>query len=368
MINKCLKEYVEKEVNKQKIYNSVLSETKGVSKMKILKNNFLKLATTVAVVALLIITVPKIKNYYEFQEEFKRYKGMPKVYGIGRKIDEENVEMEYAKKDDIEIKINSIIATPDKISISASFKTPGEKYSFDKDMLLFDYVVYDDDNNIYQIFHSFLGRDEIKDNSKKIVFKELGLEFKNNREANEKIIADLSEEKLIDIQDDLLTYEINIETVSKEFPKTRKLNVAISDLRYVYKENNQIKAKDLSDAKWLFEVNIPDKYYYSTAVDLKLEKDIEDFKIKKATISDTGVSIIFSSKYIFKNVERGSDNLVYITDENNNRYDAEFFATSSSKTLAFRLTSLTKEIMKTKKLYLNVVINDITYTSELLEK
>ena len=178
----------------------------------------------------------------------------------------------------------------------------------------------------------------------------------------------MSEEKLIDIQDDLLTYEINIETVSKEFPKTRKLNVAISDLRYVYKENNQIKAKDLSDAKWLFEVNIPDKYYYSTAVDLKLEKDIEDFEIKKAIISDTGVSIIFSSKYIFKNVERGSDNLVYITDENNNRYDAEFFATSSSKTLAFKLTSLTKEIMKTKKLYLNVVIDDVTYTSELLEK
>ena len=170
---------------------------------------------------------------------------------------------------------------------------------------------------------------------------------------------------------------------TKGFPKSKKLYIRIFDLGYSMtdfkQENDMYKLEEsedfsLSNAEWIFEIKIPEKFYERQSLELKLKDEINGLEIDKITVSDIGMVIKGSIKGFASlqenNIEEWRklrNEIINITDEDGNIYYEKTIGTVQDDDW-FKMNYAINKKMLNKKIFLNVKINGQQYKSELVLK
>ena len=374
MPNKYLKEYVESKNNKELNYNEILSKVKGGSVMNIFKIRFVKILATVGILLIVFVGIPNVYAYIKWNAEFTEFMEIPRQTSVGTKVDDELVEMNYIEKDGIKARVESLIASEDEVKIRLAFE-------FDNDIELnsktfdYSYAVYDENNNIYAIYNSSMNAKI--DRLPELIYRELNVDYnKNDIYANQ--YATSTSMGNISATDRKIVNEIRLKSL-KGFPKSKKLYIRILNLGYsmINMEEKRIEEFNISKENWIFEVDIPERFYNSNSYDLKLKNEIEGVKLTKARITDTALTLTLEDKTIAEKLQNGhkmksdefakmQDELIYITDNTGNKIQM-LEITSSENEIKVRF-SVAKQYLDENRLYLNITKDGKTYKSELVKE
>lgn len=374
MPNKYLKEYVESKNNKELNYNEILSKVKGGSVMNIFKIRFVKLLATVGILLIVFVGIPNVYAYIKWNAEFTEFMEIPRQTSVGTKVDDELVEMNYIEKDGIKARVESLIASEDEVKIRLAFE-------FDNDIELnsktfdYSYAVYDENNNIYAIYNSSMNAKI--DRLPELIYRELNVVYnKNDIYANQ--YATSTSMGNISANNRKIVNEIRLKSL-KGFPKSKKLYLRILNLGYsmINMEEKKIEEFNISKENWIFEVDIPERFYNSNSYDLKLKNEIEGVKLTKARITDTALTLTLEDKTVAEKLQNGhkmksdefakmQDELIYITDNTGNKIQMlEITSSENEIKVSF---SVAKQYLDENMLYLNITKDGKTYKSELIKE
>ena len=352
MINNSFKEYFENEYNKEKNYKEILSKEKGVVNMK---RKFLNIAAIFIVIVVAGVLSTNIYAKIQWNIKFEEYQYRPSIEATGtlEETDESNyaevINMDYITQDGVGIKIDSILLTDDCLDINLTFK-------FDEDIVVnstnfqFGYAIYDENNNVYHIAPRIhIGSEEKFDNTTLFIYKELGVKY-NKKDIYAIQLAGSAGEGPTEADKENRTIKANINIRAKDkFPQSKKLYIKVFDPGFsmVELENKNDKlsienAEDfkLSEAKWNFEIDVPDKFYERNTIELKPANDIPGVEFESITISETGMILKFKSDEYNRILEEGKNitpgeliekinNLVSITDGDGNEFAEIAYETGS---------------------------------------
>lgn len=374
MPNKYLKEYVESKNNKELNYNEILSKVKGGSVMNIFKIRFVKLLATVGILLIVFVGIPNVYAYIKWNAEFTEFMEIPRQTSVGTKVDDELVEMNYIEKNGIKARVESLIASEDEVKIRLAFE-------FDNDIELnsktfdYSYAVYDENNNIYAIYNSSMNAKI--DRLPELIYRELNVVYnKNDIYANQ--YATSTSMGNISANNRKIVNEIRLKSL-KGFPKSKKLYLRILNLGYsmINVEEKKIEEFNISKENWIFEIDIPERFYNSNSYDLKLTNEIEGVKLTKARITDTALTLTLEDKTIAEKLQNGhkmksdefakmQDELIYITDNTGNKIQM-LEITSSENEIKVRF-SVAKQYLDENRLFINITKDGKTYKSELIKE
>ena len=374
MPNKYLKEYVESKNNKELNYNEILSKVKGGNVMNIFKIRFAKLLATVGILLIVFVGIPNVYAYIKWNAEFTEFMEIPRQTSVGTKVDDELVEMNYIEKNGIKARVESLIASEDEVKIRLAFEFDNE-IELNSKTFDYSYAVYDENNNIYAIYNSSMNAKI--DRLPELIYRELNVDYnKNDIYANQ--YATSTSMGNISATDRKIVNEIRLKSL-KGFPKSKKLYIRILNLGYsmINMEEKRIEEFNISKENWIFEVDIPERFYNSNSYDLKLKNEIEGVKLTKARITDTALTLTLEDKTIAEKLQNGhkmksdefakmQDELIYITDNTGNKIQM-LEITSSENEIKVRF-SVAKQYLDENRLYLNITKDGKTYKSELIKE
>lgn len=374
MPNKYLKEYVESKNNKELNYNEILSKVKGGSVMNIFKIRFVKLLATVGILLIVFVGIPNVYAYIKWNAEFTEFMEIPRQTSVGTKVDDELVEMNYIEKDGIKARVESLIASEDEVKIRLAFEFDNE-IELNSKTFDYSYAVYDENNNIYAIYNSSMNAKI--DRLPELIYRELNVDYnKNDIYANQ--YATSTSMGNISANNRKIVNEIRLKSL-KGFPKSKKLYLRILNLGYsmINVEEKKIEEFNISKENWIFEVDIPERFYNSNSYDLKLKNEIEGVKLTKARITDTALTLTLEDKTIAEKLQNGhkmksdefakmQEELIYITDNTGNKIQM-LEITSSENEIKVRF-SVAKQYLDENMLYLNITKDGKTYKSELIKE
>lgn len=382
------KSYLEEIHNQDKNYEKILLKTKGVMHMK---RKILNMAAIFVVVLLVGATSSSLYAKIKWNIAFEEYQNRPVGEAKGN-LDEvresdyaEVLNMDYVTQDGIGVKVDSILLTDDCLDANISFQFAEEK-EVNSQTFRYGFAVYDENKNIYGIFARTRVGDK-KDKTTPFIYQELGIKY----DKNDVFAVQLDESAgtgLIEVNETDRIIRNNINIRAKDaFPQSKKIYIQIFDLGYDMYDMSSINEKkhtidtkesfDLTDAKWLFEIDVPEKFYERNTIELKLDKEIPDFEIEKATISQTGLMLIFKSQAYRDLITNGKDMtgkeftdsmnaMFHITNGEGKVYQEISGGTRGEESYKMTLDAGTKDWEK--KLFVNFTIDGKTYTSELVEK
>lgn len=374
MPNKYLKEYVESKNNKELNYNEILSKVKGGSVMNIFKIRFVKLLATVGILLIVFVGIPNVYAYIKWNAEFTEFIELPRQTSVGTKVDDELVEMNYIEKDGIKARVESLIASEDEVKIRLAFEFDNE-IELNSKTFDYSYAVYDENNNIYAIYNSSMNAKI--DRLPELIYRELNVDYnKNDIYANQ--YATSTSMGNISANNRKIVNEIRLKSL-KGFPKSKKLYLRILNLGYsmINVEEKKIEEFNISKENWIFEVDIPERFYNSNSYDLKLKNEIEGVKLTKARITDTALTLTLEDKTIAEKLQNGhkmksdefakmQEELIYITDNTGNKIQM-LEITSSENEIKVRF-SVAKQFLDENRLFLNITKDGKTYKSELIKE
>lgn len=374
MPNKYLKEYVESKNNKELNYNEILSKVKGGSVMNIFKIRFVKLLATVGILLIVFVGIPNVYAYIKWNAEFTEFMEIPRQTSVGTKVDDELVEMKYIEKDGIKARVESLIASEDEVKIRLAFEFDNE-IEINSKTFDYSYAVYDENNNIYAIYNSSMNAKI--DRLPELIYRELNVDYnKNDIYANQ--YATSTSMGNISANNRKIANEIRLKSL-KGFPKSKKLYLRILNLGYsmINMEEKKIEEFNISKENWIFEVDIPERFYNSNSYDLKLKNEIEGVKLTKARITDTALTLTLEDKTIAEKLQNGhkmksdefakmQDELIYITDNTGNKIQM-LEITSSENEIKVRF-SVAKQFLDENRLFINITKDGKTYKSELIKE
>lgn len=387
MVNNNLKNYLNEEYSKEKNYEKIFFKEKDVIKMKKVMLN-----SVACVLVLIFVGTISSKIYAKIQWDikFKKFENRELVTETGEikeNWDEgysENIDMDYVSHDGISAKINSIAITDDKFNAIVDFKFD-ENITVDSQRFSFGYAVYDENKNIYEVYtRMHIGSNERYDYYVPFLYKEIGVDY-NKKNIYDTKIGESTNSGVISAKDRNIIANFNIET-TKSFPKSKKIYIRLFDLGYTMiqvKEENGVKkigtTEDfkLSNMEWLFEIDVPEKFYERTNIELKLKDEIAGVNLEKITVTETNLTakgtIMDLDKIVMNGMNMESDKwknvrneLFYISDEDGNTYAVDSFATTNEKDGFSVSVPITKSMLN-KKLFLNTKVNGIAYKSEIVE-
>lgn len=373
--NNILKEFLKDTYNERKNYNSILSKTKGGVYMK---KKILNIAAVIVIIIGIGIFAPKIYAKILWNIDYKKYQERE----ISREkiaINEsttngyaENLNMDYSYKDDVGIKLNSFMLSSDylKINLDIQLKenistenTP-ELYK----TLSYGFAIYDENNNIYAISeNSFQNKDLT-------YWKKLYKELNINENLNN-VLNDNESHGVKNIKEKVANADIELSTI-KGFPKSKKLFIRIFEIGYSSFKRNppSYEFQEVSKNEWQFEIEISERFYQNSDIELKLSKDIKGVTLNKATLTDTGLSMIAKidglNEYISKirtepNAGELLEDIIYITDKNNNLFIALDIGGNSQDEQKMKF-GIGKDQLK-NRLFLHINLNDIHDVVELVK-
>ena len=356
-----------------------------------MKKEKMKLWNKIVVGILLIILMAvigiiayKLYELIDMDNMYQAFKEIPTVETKGKLSynQEENcakVEgMDYVFQDGIGVKIDSISITDDTFKANINLKLNKE---FDYKMLNFSYAVYDENKNIYAISTRMrMGENEKYDYNMIFMGKELGVY--GNKGLNRPHLASSSGSGNISSNESekIAINGIEIETRDK-FPKSKKIYIKIFDIGYFEANKGEdeklnVKNFDLSNAKWLFEFDIPDEMNKRETINLKLANEIPGLEISKITLTETKFVMNFKSEEYLNLIASGKDmvgdefrrrceEMLNITDGEGNKYQEGSGGTigDGGYSVSFNITK--KDLAK--KLFINFKVGDKEYKSELIE-
>ena len=387
MVNNSLKNYLNEEYSKEKNYEKIFLKEKDVVKMKKVMLN-----SAACVLVLIFVGTISSKIYAKIQwdikfKEFENRELVTETGEIKENWDEgysENIDMDYVSHDGISAKINSIAITDDKFNAIVDFKFD-ENITVDSQRFSFGYAVYDENKNIYEVYtRMHIGSNERYDYYVPFLYKEIGVDY-NKKNIYDTKIGESTNSGVISAKDRNIIANFNIET-TKSFPKSKKIYIRLFDLGYTMiqvKEENGVKkigtTEDfkLSNTEWLFEIDVPEKFYERTNIELKLKDEIAGVNLEKITVTETNLTakgtIMDLDKIVMNGMNMESDEwknvrneLFYISDEDGNTYAVDSFATTNEKDGFSVSVPITKSMLN-KKLFLNTKVNGIAYKSEIVE-
>lgn len=393
------------EINKEKIYKrfkqevaisnfeneeitNQYSQRKGVKIVKRFK--VLNIAAVLLVVMLIGIVTPSIYAKIQWDIQFEDYQRKNIEISTTTVADDEqdgyveNLNMDYITQDGVGVKVDSLILTDDSFNAKISF-------NFDDDIIVdskafrYSFAVYDEENNIYGIIaRSHVG--EKKEKYTPYIFKALGIKCSEDDMYSEKYrLHDTAQYGTISATDRNVVSEIELVT-TRNFPKSKKIYIRITDLGFTMKEfeyvdNRPKKVAEeeflISSSEWIFEIELPEKFYDRQTVSLKILEEIPKIKFNKIEITEMGLVVNgeydemenYLDKLAMSNdrieIIEMERNFMYITDEEGNRYNSAFSEIGRDN-IAFSLQFEIGKKMLEKKLFLNHSINGKTYTRELV--
>ncbi len=390
MTNKVMKEYIDELNSKEANYDAILSRMKGDGNMKkSYKRKLLNISAILLILILLGTTSTQIYAKIKWNIEFKEYQNREYEVGLGAvKDDEEDgyiqkVEGEYITQDGISAKVDSLMITDDYLEAKVNFKF-ADNVQVDSKNFSFGYAIYDDEKNIYGISKRMHVKSSKYDKYTTYIYKELGVEY-NKKDIYSIQLNDTSNNGNLSAKDRSITSRIRM-TSTKGFPKSKKLYIQLFDLGYtMFKlgEENGVRkvaqAEDfnISDSEWIFEIDVPEKFYERETTQLKLKEDIPGLEIEKITISEIGLVVVGKLDGSTETIMNGKnmkteqwvqvqDKIVNITDGSGKVYNAQTFGTTSVEN-GFKAHYPVNKKMLSKRLFINVTINGNEYTSELVE-
>ena len=133
---------------------------------------------------------------------------------------------------------------------------------------------------------------------------------------------------------------------------------------------------DISNSEWIFEIDVPEKFYERTVTELVLKENIEKLNIEKIEVSEIELTVEGTLEGFYNMLSNlptpaEETNLrketVYITDENGNIYSEKTYGLVANKDW-FRMNFEINKNMLNQKYFLNVKIDSQIYTSELIIK
>ena len=376
------KEYISKIHNIDTNYNEILSKTKGAGSMK---KKILNIAAIFIVVIIVGTMSGTIYAKRQWDIQFKEYQN--RDYGFASTAIAngyvENVDMDYVYQDDIGVKVNSLIVTDDHFESELSFKIPQDKEISSEDFI-FGFVVYDDDNIYAFSNRNYLDERKTKFdlNYFKCLHRELGIEYDKNDIFGLNLISSLGINRVSASNNEIVS-RIELEAI-KEFPKSKKIYIRVFDLGFTmidFEEGgkpNDIEEFNLSgDNEWIFEIEVPEQMYNRETTNLKLEQEIPDFELTKATITETKLVLQGTMKGLEDFIMAGKDSTdpnwgdtlshkAYITDSDGNEYLSHNFGTNGEKNGFHADFDLNK--YENEELYLHVKVDDEEVVEKLIKE
>ena len=388
MINQVFKEYME-EINSQELnYQKILSKEKGVIRMR---RKMLNIAAVLFVIVLLGTVSTQIYAQIKWNIEFKEYQSSPVGEAKGN-LDEvresdyaEVLNMDYVVQDGVSVKIDSILLTDDCLDAKLEFQFAEDK-QVNSETFRYGFAVYDENNNIYTIFsRTHIG--EKRDNTTPFIYKELGIKY-NKKDIYAIQLSDSCSIEVDEVNEAKKTIINHINIRARDsFPQSKKLYIRIFDLGYDMYDMSSYKPEqhtldtaesfDITDARWIFEIDVPDKFYERNTIQLKLANEIPGFEINKATLTETSLVLNFKSEAYTNLIMAGKDmkgnefmeatkNMLNITDGEGKIYQDIVGGTREEDGYKMTLDAGKKDLEK--GLFVNFTVDGEKYSSELVVK
>ncbi len=371
-----IKEILSKKIEVPKSFTYSI-ENALKDKKRVTKNKILKVATILTTVILTIGTVSTIYAHIKWEIEYNQFINRKIQYGyttIQEAVDdgyEQNIDMEYIYQDGIGVKLDSLMITDDYFFMKLDFDFEKELI-FDSNAMTYGYAIYDENDNIYGVYEPMPDYRQY--------LKKLCRELKLNKGIT--LSNTQSGANVIKYQDNNMVTTSEM-TSNVGFPKSKKIYIRIFGLGYQIFNNNGTKINiekiNISDAEWILEINVPEKFYERETTKLKLKENIQGVNVEKIELTETSLTMNIQmqelNELIMKGRESSAEELneffqeiydkLYITDGENNKYFCnKKIVTNNSNGVSVVFEISKKEL--NKRLYLNVKFDDITQKVELI--
>lgn len=391
MINKVFQDYLEEVNNIDSNYKKIISKKRGVVNMKNYKKKILNIVAIFVAIVFIGVASTQIYAKIQWDIKFKEYQNRPigEAKGSLQEAKEagyaEDVEMDYITQNGISIKVDSILLTDDCFDANISFKFD-DNIVVDSESFTYGYAVYDESNNIYNINgRMHMNPNEKYDTVTPFIYKELGIKY-NKKDIYSVQLADRSGISNVESNIENKSIVTNVTLRAEDsFPRSKKIYIRVFDLGYTMMDidlgindpDNRIRNVEdfkLSDAEWIFEIDVPDKFYERKTLELKIKDEIPDLEINKITLTEAGLVLNFKSKTYTELICAGKDmkgnefseatsKMLSITDGEGKTYQDLGGGTTREENGYKMILDAGKKDLD-KKLY----INFNGYTSELVEK
>lgn len=333
--NKVLYEYFDNKntINQNENYEAICSKMQT-------KNNIKKIINNVAAVIVLAITfgvaTTTIYAKRAWDIEYKEYENRNINYTNvsleNSKI--ENLDMEYSYQNGIGVKIDSIVKTPDTLLMNINFDINNFS-NINTDTLSFGYAVFDENNNIYNISERLkLGAGEKWSYAQKLC-RELNLKYKPSKFLPTVLTNGGKLPTIIKSKAGNIIFETENNSYIG-YPESEKLYIRIFDIGFVMSDSNvkengeiifsEVEDFELSNCEWQFEIEIPKEFYKDSFIELKPIKELEDFEIKKAILSETALMLEINHDYSIIDTKH-----IRLVDEMGNNYSGGIASSNDNK-------------------------------------
>lgn len=380
MENNELKEKVRKNVKEKIAISNIRKEFNMKPKMP----KFVNIVAMIMVIVVVGALSTQLYAKISWDIKFKEFQNREYIYGTGTVKEAfengygENIEMNYIEQDGIKVKVDSLIMTDDYFATNISFEFP-EEMELNSETFEYGYAIYDENNNIYGMNSRYHYSNPVKvETYWKYLYKEIG-----KKESYIDLLCDSATYGNIKSEGRNITSEITL-TSDLGFPKSKKLYIRVYDLGYHmfdlaenYKDSVSEDFK-LSDAEWIFEIDLPEKFYNRQRQELKLQEEIPGVELSKFYVTEVGTMInIKSEKLVDKLCSDGPINAnewnktrketVYITDEDGNRYEEHTTGIMGTANYVKMIFPVSKDMLN-KKMFLNIDMDGKLYTSQIMIK
>lgn len=346
------------------------------------KKKALNIASIFLVAVVIFGVSTSIYAKRQWNIRFEEYKNREYEVGIATLKDAEesgyveNIKMDYIFQDNIGVKLDSLLITDEYLESKVNFKFP-DNLQLNTETFTYGFAIYDENNNIYSInFRPHWGDMKKHESYPENLCAELGIDFPAT------YLADTAGTTNIEATEQSMLTKINI-TSSTGFPKSKKLYVRVFDLGYHmfdYTDDstieNEMENFNISDSEWIFEIDIPEKFYERTTTELTLKDNIENLSIEKIAVSEVGL-IVRGTLNGFEDMLKATKipaeeidlrkSTIYITDEAGNIYYENTAGLVANKDW-FRMNFEITKNMLNQKFFLNVKVGEQVSTSELIIK
>ena len=334
--------YMEEKILEQVVRDISLFNIRKEIEKKQEKDNtnqecFLK-RVAVFLLSLLVISGTSFATYYYFKNIHTE-----KVYALSsiKEAEEsgyiDNIEMDYIYAKNIGAKVNSIILSDNNMDIILDFDFKQEQLTHNN--ILVNAIIYDENNTIYAYSDTTItSRGKYLQN----FYKKKKIPYNKSNWYEGICARSIRQNSLIENSKQVIT-QMSFTANQKPFPRSKKLYITIFDLGYI----EEGKFTSISNhAEWNIEIEIPEKFYERKTTKYKLKEEVEGFQLNNAYITETSMTLLYSSETI-----DGQD--VMLVDENGKEYFPEaFWYKNEEKTI---LQYAINQNTKTNKLHLKIL-------------
>ncbi len=388
MKNELYEKFAKEKFSKEKNYNAIISKVKGGTAMKKNKMKIILNIAAIFIFAIIVFSItPAIYAKIQWNIEFKEYQNREYeiVSGTFKEAKEsgynEEIEMDYITQDGISAKVDTLMITDDYFETKINFKFPNDM-ELNSETFSYGIAVYDEEKNIYGVFTRMnMGSVEKKDTYTPYMYEEIGAKY-NKNDIYDIQLNDSSTIQNVSAENKNIISKF-IMTSNKGFPKSKKIYIRVFDLGYYMSDLSQTNAQEylfedfvLSDAEWIFEIDVPEKFYERQEVELELKENLPELKIEEITVNEIGLVIKAKRDGLGNIIKLGTtsieewskfkDELINITDEAGNVYYGDVGGIAQGSDW-FKMRYDINKNMLDKKLFLNIKIDEQQHSIELVK-